>query len=474
MEIERPHPEDQPGFLESRLRIRAPLARAARKLFPGNWSFLLGEVALFSFVALLLSGIYLTFWYRPSIATIPYQGSYSLYRGRELPEAFVSVLHLSLDVPFGLVLRRVHHWAAHLFIASLLLHAARVYFTGAFRRPRELNFWIGLLLFVMAILNGFTGYALPFDMRGGAAIRMLLTTCESLPWVGGWVATFVFGGPFPGPYILSRLYIEHVLLGPAVIALLIGLHLYLVWTQTHTSYPAASRSNAIEEGAPAWPDQAARSGSLMFIVFGWLALLSAFIPVEALWIYGPFQSHTSHAPLDPDWFLMWIEGAYRLLPRQLDFHLIGAHFSNPFYGTVILSLFVLGTCALYPLIDQRLYKDPNREIHLLSDYRTHPFRTAFGISGVVFLVLLSIGTLNDRMAEAAGTTVPRINLVWGTLTLAAPAVVFVIVWTIFHLRRRKLYPQEIIPEPAALAVGALAFLARFAFRLFRLFVGRRS
>lgn len=474
LHIEGARSEDKPGYLESRLRIREPIARAARKLFPGNWSFLLGEIALFSFVALVLSGIYLTFFYRPSTAIVPYEGSYPLYRGRTLPEAFVSTLHLSLDVPFGLVLRRVHHWSAHLFVASLLLHAARVYFTGAFRRPREITFWTGLLLFVMAIFNGFTGYALPFDMRGGAAIRMLLTTCESLPWVGGWVATFVFGGPFPGPYILSRLYIEHVLLGPAIIAVLIGLHLYLVWSQTHTSYPASSRANSTEEGAPAWPDQAARSGTLMFFVFGWLALLSAFVPVEALWVYGPFQSHASHAPLDPDWFLMWIEGAFRLLPRQLDFQLIGARFSNPFFGTVILSLFVLGTTAIYPILDQRIYKSPRKEIHLLDDYRLHPFRTAFGIAGIFFLVLLSMGAINDRMASGAGTSVSRINIVWGIVTLASPAIVFAIVWTIFHIRRRKLYPKDAIPEPASYALGAMGFLARASLRLFRSIVGRRG
>lgn len=421
---------------------------------------MLGEIALFSFVALVLSGIYLALWYRPSTAPVVYEGSYPLYRGRALPEAFASTLHLSLDVPFGLVLRRFHHWAAHLFVAALLLHAARVYFTGAFRKPRELNYWIGLLLFVMAILNGFTGYALPFDMRGGAAIRMLMTTCESIPWVGGWLATFVFGGPFPGPFILPRLYIEHVLLGPAIIAALIGVHLLIVVKQTHTSYPGPGPSNTTEVGAPAWPDQAARSFSLMFLTFGWLALLSAFIPVEPLWIYGPFQSHSSHAPLDPDWFLMWIEGAYRLLPRQLDFSLIGASFSNPFYGTVLLSALVLGTTAMYPLIDKLVYRESRRDSHILADYRAHPFRTAFGIAGVGFLVLLSIGAINDRIASSAKVSVSTVNLVWGILTLAAPIAVCLFVWTLFRIRMRKLQSFEQPLSPMVAGVGLLSLALR--------------
>lgn len=473
MKIELDEKEREPGFIASRVRAEGLVTATLRKLFPANWSFLLGEVALFSFVALVLTGIYLAFWYKPSAAAVVYDGSYPLYRGRALPEAFASTLHLSLDVPFGLVLRRMHHWAAHLFIASLLLHAARVYFTGAFRRPRELTFWIGLLLFVMAILNGFTGYALPFDMRGGAAIRMLLTTCESLPWVGGWIATFVFGGPFPGPHILTRLYIEHVLLGPAIIALLIGLHLALVVSQTHSQYPKLGRTDENEEGAPAWPDQAARSTTLMFLVFGWLALLAAFIPVEAVWVYGPFQSHSSHSPLDPDWFLMWIEGAYRLLPRQLDFSLIGAYFSNPFYGTVIVSLVVLGTTALYPLIDARIYRDSRREIHVLDDYARRPFRTAFGVAGITFLLLLSLGAINDSMAEGIGTTVSAVNLVWGILTLAAPAVVFVLVFAIFRLRVRHLDPPSGEPSQASLALGTAGFGGRLVYRLFQRIMGRK-
>lgn len=465
MELERP--ERGPGFLESRLPIREGSAIAVRKLFPGHWSFLLGEIALFSFIALVLTGVYLGFWYRPSTAIVPYQGSYPLYQGRQLPEAFVSVLYLSLDVPFGLVIRRMHHWAAHFFVASLLLHAARVYFTGAFRRPRELTFWIGIILFLMAILNGFTGYALPFDMRGGAAIRMLMTTCESIPWIGGWLTTFVFGGPFPGPHILPRLYIEHVLLGPALIALLIGAHLFLVVAQTHTSYPAPRVSDDTEEGAPAWPDQAARSGALMLLLFGWLALLSAFFPVEPAWIYGPFQSHSSHSPLDPDWFLMWVEGAYRLLPRQLDFSLIGASFSNPFYGTVILSMVVLGPVVLYPFIEKLVYPAARSETNLLSDYRLHPFRTAFGIAGISFLVFLSIGTINDTIAGASNSSVPKVNLVWGIITLSAPVPIFILVWTIFRIRLQKLRPASPPASPMTVALGSLGWIGRGLLWLWR-------
>ncbi|MGH7268880.1 MAG: cytochrome b, partial [Polyangiaceae bacterium] len=279
--------------LDDRLGVRDPLRRALRRLYPESPSFLLGEITLFSFLALVLSGVALALFYRPSLALAIYRGRDASFAGHAAPDAFVSVLGLSVDVPFGLVLRRFHHFAAHLFIASLLLHAARVYFTGAFRRPREVTWWTGLVLLALALANGFTGYCLPFDMRGGTALRMMMTTLESVPWVGSWLATLVFGAPFPGHSILGRIYIQHVFAGPALIALFIAVHLLLVVRLTHTNYPGPGRSDTLEVGAPAWPDQTARSITVLFLVAGVIALWSAFFPVEAVEVYGPFQPLSS-------------------------------------------------------------------------------------------------------------------------------------------------------------------------------------
>lgn len=412
------------SFWESRLPLRTGLQRAVRKLFPSHWSFLLGEVALFSFVVLIVTGVYLALFYRASSVPSVYAGSYAPMRGRPLPEAFVSVMTLSLDVPFGLVVRRMHHWAAHLFIASLLLHAARVFFTGAFRRPRELTWWLGLAMFAQALVSGFTGYAIPFDLRGGASIRMALTTLQSIPWVGGWLSVLAFGEEFPGSLILGRLYLVHVLLGPALIALILLGHLYLVVRFTHTDYPGPRRSESLEVGGPAWPDQAARSTTLMLLVGAFVAGLSAFLPVEAIWHYGPFQPYAFYEPLQPDWFLLWIEGAYRLLPPQLNFHLIGANFTGPFYGAVLLPTIVLGGCAIYPYLEQRMSGAIQRDHHILEDFRVTPFRTAFGSAGLSFLVLLSFGAINDRMATAWHMSVSEVNVLWRTVTLGVPPVLF--------------------------------------------------
>ncbi|HEX8791869.1 MAG TPA: cytochrome b N-terminal domain-containing protein [Polyangiaceae bacterium] len=405
--------------LEYRLRFRDPLRRALRRLFPSPWSFLLGEMALFSFVALVLSGTYLALFYDPG-------------------DAYASVVGISTRVPFGEVVRRFHHFSAHLFLGSLVLHAARVYFTGAFRRPREVTWWIGLTLFALAIVNGYSGYCLPWDMRAGTATRMSMTTLASIPWVGGWLATFAFGAPFPGPFILGRLYLSHVFLVPALIAAFLALHLLLVVRLTHTDYPGRGRTEEIEVGASLWPEQTARSTALVFLVFGWAALLAAFLPVESVAVYGPFQQDASYPPLQPDWFLMWIEGAYRLIPRQLGFHLVGANFTNPFYGAVVLPLLVFGGCAVYPFVDARIYRTPRRDHHLLDHPSRRPFRTAFGVSGLLFLVFVSMGALDDRIAAAFRAEVWQVDVVWGVLTLAVPPAIFVaaLLWLRLPLRSR--------------------------------------
>jgi ubiquinol-cytochrome c reductase cytochrome b subunit len=392
--------------LDDRLRFREPLRQALGRLFPGPWSFLLGEITLFSFVALVSSGTYLALFYDPG-------------------HAYATVVEISERVPLGLVGRRFHHFSAHLFLGSLVLHAARVYFTGAFRRPRELTWWIGLLLLALALINGFSGYCLPWDMRAGTATRMMVTTLESVPWVGGWLATLAIGAPFPGHLILGRLFIAHVFVIPALLAAFIGLHLFLVVRLTHTDYPGRGRTEDIEVGSPLWPEQTARSTSLAFLVFGWTALLSAFLPVESVSVYGPFQPLSSYAPLQPDWFLMWIEGTYRLLPRQLGFHLLGANFTNPFYGAVLLPLVVFGGCALYPIVDARIYRTAPRDHHILEHPAIRPFRTAFGVGGLVFLVMLSVGGLDDRIASAFRTEVWTVDLVLGILTLLVPPATFV-------------------------------------------------
>ena len=179
-----------------------------RKVFPDHWSFMLGEVALWSFVVLLLSGVFLTFWYVPSMGEVHYGGSYDPLRGVEMSEAYASTLKLSFDVRGGLLMRQMHHWAAMLFIAAMMIHLLRVYFTGAHRKPRELNWVIGCLLLLLGTLEGFTGYSLPDDLLSGTGIRAADGFMKATPVVGSYMSFFLFGGEFPGDSIIPRLYTD--------------------------------------------------------------------------------------------------------------------------------------------------------------------------------------------------------------------------------------------------------------------------
>jgi ubiquinol-cytochrome c reductase cytochrome b subunit len=264
---------------------------------------------------------------------------------------------------------------------------------------------------------------------------MMVTTLGSVPWIGGWLATLALGAPFPGAVIIGRLYILHVFIGPALITLLIAFHVFLVVRLSHTNYPSRDCSDRVEVGAPLWPVQTARSTALVFLVFATASLAAAFFPVEAVEVYGPFQSYGSYPPLSPDWFLMWIEGAFRMVPRQLDFHLFGANWTQPFYGAVVLPLWVFAASALYPLIDARIYGSKPEAAHLLEPWQSRPFRTAWGVSGLLFLVLLSMGVLNDWAASVLSWEVWQVNRLWGIITLLIPPIVFVVV--LIRLRRHR-------------------------------------
>lgn len=186
------------NYLDERTSISGAVKEFGRKIFPDHWSFMLGEVALYSFVAILLSGTFLTFFFDPSMAHTVYEGSYLPLKGIGMSVAMQSTLDISFDVRGGLLMRQVHHWAALLFVASIGLHMLRVFFTGAFRKPRELNWIVGFVLFVLAMAEGFTGYSLPDDLLSGNGLRIIDGMVKSFPLIGAWISFLLFGGEFPG------------------------------------------------------------------------------------------------------------------------------------------------------------------------------------------------------------------------------------------------------------------------------------
>ena len=252
------------GWVDDRLSAASFTRHALNKVFPDHWSFMLGEVAMYSFVVILVTGIFLTFFFDPSVAHTTYEGSYEPLRGVEMSEAFRSTVELSFDVRAGLVMRQAHHWGAIVFIASLVVHMLRVFFTGAFRRPREINWIVGVTLFILAFFNGFTGYSLPDDLLSGTGLRIAYSIALSVPVIGSWLAFLVFGGEFPAHEIIPRLFITHVMIVPGLIIGLLTVHLAIIWRQKHTDFPGPGRRETNVVGSRLWPTYAFNSIGLFF------------------------------------------------------------------------------------------------------------------------------------------------------------------------------------------------------------------
>ena len=394
-------PEEAAVQVDDRLQIASPLRRMFNKVFPDHWSFLLGEIALYSFIVLLLSGTFLALFYDPSMQETKYDGSFTPLRGIEVSQAYRSSLDLSFDVRGGLFLRQMHHWAALLFVAAIVVHMFRTFFTGAFRKPRELNWIIGVLLFWLAFLEGFAGYSLPDDALSGTGLRIASAIVLSIPIIGSWTATSLFGGEFPGHVILDRFYILHVFLVPGIILALIVVHLALLVKQKHTQWPGPGRTNSNVVGIRMFPAFSVKAGGFFMLVFGVIALLAGLFQINPIWLFGPYKAAVVSAASQPDWYVMFLDGSTRLMPAwELRFHLFGHGYTLPpvFWPTVVLPGILTVLPLFYPFIEARFTKDKVVH-HLLQRPRDVPFRTALGCMAITFYLVLFISGGNDVIAD---------------------------------------------------------------------------
>ncbi|MGI5178571.1 cytochrome b [Dactylosporangium sp. CA-152071] len=394
-------PAKSAGALDERFQAATPLRRLMNKVFPDHWSFLLGEIALYSFVVLLLSGTFLGLFFDPSMREVVYDGSYAPLRGVEMSQAYNSTLQISFDVRGGLFMRQMHHWAALLFVAAIVVHMFRVFFTGAFRKPREANWIVGMLLFWMAFLEGFAGYSLPDDALSGTGLRIASAIMLSIPIVGTWVTTSLFGGEFPGEVILDRLYIVHVLLVPGLLLALISVHMGLLVKQKHTQWPGPGRTNNNVVGVRMFPGFAAKAGGFFMIVFAMMAALAGLFQINPIWLFGPYKAAVVSAASQPDWYVMFLDGAARLFPAwEIRFHLFGNGYTLPpiFWPTVVLPGLLAMLSIFYPFIEQRFSKD--KAVHnLLQRPRDNPSRTALGAMAIAFYMVLLASGGNDVVAD---------------------------------------------------------------------------
>jgi ubiquinol-cytochrome c reductase cytochrome b subunit len=415
--------------VDDRLIVAGPLRRTLNKVFPDHWSFLLGEIALYAFVILLLSGTYLTFFYDASLREVVYEGTYAPLRGLEMSAAYDSALNLSFDVRGGLFMRQVHHWAALLFVAAIVVHLLRIFFTGAFRRPRETNWLIGVGLLLLALGEGFTGYSLPDDLLSGTGLRIASAIILSIPVVGTWVHWAVFNGDYVGEYIIGRFYIAHVLIIPAVLLGLIAVHLLILVKQKHTQFPGPGRTEHNVVGNRLFPAFAAKASGLFFIVFGVVAALGGLVQINPVWLWGPYNPAQVSAASQPDWYIMFLDGSTRLFPAW-DINLPG-DYTIPalFWPTVVIAGLIFTVLALYPMIERKLTRDTASH-HLLQRPRDVPVRTSLGVMALTFYIVLMLSGANDVIAERFDISLNAMTWAGRIGVLILPPIAYVLTYRI--------------------------------------------
>jgi cytochrome b-561 len=423
------------GWFEERLGLKALYEKYGRKAFPVHSTYFFGEMAAFAFVILVLTGIYLGFMYVPSNAEVTLNGV-------TVPEAYASA-QLIESVPVGNLFRNVHHWAAHLMVVSVLLHLLRVFFTGTYRKPREINWIIGILLLTLTLGAGFIGYSLPYDSYAVTATGVGYSIARSIPWVGDTASELIFGGNFPTLGSIPRLYTIHVFILPALLFLTLSLHLLIVVKQKHTQPGYAKKYSEPGKvmGVPMWPYQALLAGQLLFLMFGALCILSIIVPAHPLDAYGPPGVGTP--AVKPDWYLLWVYGLLEIIPPSVSFNFLGASIEPNFLGGIVFPGALFTLVAMVPFLDRT-----NRKVIKRFEYneppRQAPFRTALGAgvlgllgalmiaafyhdydwslgfvwflvilipilcTGIVFLV--SVKTFKDEKFDATGDEIPEPTL----------------------------------------------------------------
>ena len=423
--------------LDERVGLRRPGAKAANKVFPHHWSFLLGEVALFAFIVLVATGVFLTMFYRPSIEPVTYNGAFELYRDTQQPAAFESILRLSYDVPGGLLFRRIHRLAAHLFVAASVLHMLRILLTGAFRRPREVNYLVGIGLITFAFAAGFTGYSLPYDSLAGTGLRIAYSELLSFPVIGDNLAFWIFGGDFPTGDVIPRFFVFHVMVLPAIIIGALSVHLLLVVRQRHTQFPARGiDGHRLVLGKPLWPAQFAESSTLLLWLGGLLAAGAVLIPWSDVALLGPYVPGEVGNNAQPDWYMFWVEGALRIFPA-VEFSVLGIMtISGPFIAGIVLPGLVFTGLAAYPFVERRLY-GLEGDWHVLTNPLEIPLRAAFVMGTFSFVLIVSAAATNDVLSRLFGVPIETATWFFRIVAVVVPPVLALMMYRYSRRRLRS-------------------------------------
>jgi ubiquinol-cytochrome c reductase cytochrome b subunit len=424
------------NYVDERVGVAGILKEFGRKIFPDHWSFMLGEVALYSFLVLLLSGTFLTFFFQPAMTVVHYDGVYAPLKGAQMSVAYASSLDITFQVRGGLLMRQVHHWSALLFVAAAGLHMLRVFFTGAFRKPRELNWVVGFVLFVLGMAAGFTGYSLPDDLLSGNGLRIIDGMIKGVPFIGPWISSLLFGGEFPGENIVARLYSLHIMLIPALILVFLALHLFMLVIHKHTHYSGAGRKDTNVVGYPLMPVYVAKAGGFFFIVFGVIMLLATFFTINPIWNYGGYDPSPVSAGTQPDWYIGFLDGLLRLAPTGLEVMVGDNTLSMNILWPMIIGVGFLVVVAIYPFIENWVTGD-KREHHVLDRPRNAPTRTAIGAAGVTMYAVMWAAASTDLIATNFRMSLNQVLQTMQISLIVLPIAAFVITKRVALSLQRK-------------------------------------
>jgi ubiquinol-cytochrome c reductase cytochrome b subunit len=424
-------------WADGRLGLYAMARTNLRKVFPDHWSFMLGEISLYTFVVIILTGVYLTLFFHPSMNEVTYSGRYAPLNGVRMSDAFASTMDITFDVRGGLLIRQIHHWAAIVFIAAMYVHMMRVFFTGAFRKPRELNWVFGWLLLFLGMFDGFLGYSLPDDLLSGTGVRFMEGALLSVPIVGTYLSFFLFGGEFPGQQFVPRFFSIHVLLIPGIMLGLLVAHLILVFYHKHTQFPGPGRREKTVVGLPLLPVYTAKAGGFFFLVFGVLAVVAALVTVNPIWLYGPYRPDQVTTDAQPDWYMGYSEGLVRIMPGW-EINAWGHTLELGVFIPLLVFPLVLGFLGVYPFLESWVTGD-KREHHVLDRPRNRPVRTGIGAAWTSLYVLLLLAGGNDIVANRFHWSVNAITWAVRIGVFVVPVIVFLIAkrWCLGLQRRDR-------------------------------------
>jgi ubiquinol-cytochrome c reductase cytochrome b subunit len=425
-------PYGRTGHIVNELDDRLGIAKGGRvfldKIFPDHWSFMLGEISLYSFVVLLATGVFLSLYYVPSASSLIYHcaatatNCYHPLNGQKVSEAYNSTVNISFGVRGGLLVRQMHHWSADIFTGSIIVHMARIFFTGAFRKPRELNWTIGLVMLILAIFEGFIGYSLPDDLISGTGLRIGYSIAESIPLVGTYLVTFLWGGQFPGTgIIIPRFFIIHVLIIPLVLLGLVGAHLTLLVRQKHTQFAGEGRTEHNVVGSPMFPTFMAKTTGFLFMVAAACALLGAFAQINPIWQFGSYDASKISYAVQPDWYMGWLDGALRIMPS---WEWTGFGYTIPFevfLPAVVFPGLIFNICFIWPALERRMTGDVALH-NLLDRPRDRPKRTAAGVAMLGLLFTLFAASSTDVLANFFHVSLNEVLWFFRIATVAVPII----------------------------------------------------